>query len=506
MNAKWNLSFVRGWLLYSAPQKISGFSAKGFMRRLRKEKQRGARWHSIRVWRGVFIRAIAGKLLMMALYERIRRNGMHAAVKKMTAVEPVAASPESVKMAIAARMDSDAFQSWIAPLKITVCDKIVSLIAPNQFSVDFIKSVYLNILESAASDFGLGLHIGAGYRAQPIARGANDNESKTFVPSAPIASKHAAFDAFIASEENAFVLSACKKLAGGGALFSPLFIYGPSGCGKSLLAGCISSEACGRTLMMTGGQFVSEFLRAMREHSVFAFKDFCRNCDTFILDDVHVLAGKRATMDEFLQLILDLRASGRHIVLTANAAPGNLGGFDRRMQSLLASGLVADIAAPNKNVKKAMLARADVSLEVAEMLSGRIGADGHLVAGVAKKINAYAELMGEKITIDIAERLLADTLQKNKTPLSMVKTMCDKLGVSYDEVCGSGRARMLVRARQIMMSALKSATKLSLTEIGRLVGDRDHATVLYALAQIEKARASDLILSAEISQMIEECR
>jgi chromosomal replication initiator protein len=431
-----------------------------------------------------------------------RRNGMQATAKKL------AASAEAIKAAIAGKMDSAGFTSWIAPAGIDVCSGVLSVIAPNQFSADFIKSVYSNILESVASDFGLSLHVAARAAAAVVPGTANDNVSKIFVPAAAPAGASAprAFDSFVSSEENAFVVSACRKLASGSASFSPLFIYGGTGCGKTLLAQCVSSASDGRALMMNGGQFVSEIARAVREHSVFAFKDFCRNCDTFILDDVHVLAGKKATTEEFVQLVLDLRGMGKNIVLTANAAPSNLGGFDRRVQSLFASGLVADVAAPTKSVKKTILIRGGVDAGVAEMLSGRIAGDCHLLSGVAMKIKTYIELMGEKVTAAVAERLLGDMLQKNKTPMSMVKSMCEKLGVSYDEVCGRGRARTIVRARQIMMCALKSATKLSLAEIGRECGDRDHATVLYAIGQIDKAKASDLILAAEIEQMIEECR
>lgn len=286
--------------------------------------------------------------------------------------------------------------------------------------------------------------------------------------------------------------------------FSPLFIYGPSGCGKSLLADCIESAASGRTIKMSGGQFVAEFTRSLHDRSIFAFKDFCRNCDTFILDDVQALAGKRATCEEFAQLIMDLRASGRNIVLTANVAPNSLAGFDRRMQSLFASGLVADVAAPTINVRRIMLMRAGVASDVADSIAARIAGDGHLVSGVATKIKAYTELMGATVDMDIAQRLLADTLQRAKTPIAMVKSMCEKLAVSYDAVCGRSRSRGVVLARQMMMVVLKDATNMSLTEIGRVCGDRDHATVLYAIAQIEKLKKTDLVLSAQIAQMIAE--
>ena len=114
--------------------------------------------------------------------------------------------------------------------------------------------------------------------------------------------------------------------------------------------------------------------------------------------------------------------------------------------------------------------------------------------------------MFEHVNMDVASRLLGDVLEKNKTPISMVKAMCEKMSVSYEEICGNSRTRRLTRARQIMMAALKSATNLSLTEIGNVCGGRDHATVVYALSQIENQKSMDLMLNAEIEDMINLCK
>lgn len=305
------------------------------------------------------------------------------------AVKKTMTDLEQIKGAIAAKLDSASYSSWIAPLQFDIVDDVLVLTAQNQFSADFIGSVHSGVLSSVASDFGLGIKICTRGAKLP-ASVANDNNVQSYSPATvervANVSVKTAFDSFIASEENAFVVSACKKLSAGAVTFSPLFIYGPAGCGKSLLADCINSAAQGRTIKMSGGQFVAEFARSLHDRTVFAFKDFCRNCDTFILDDVQTLSGKRATCEEFIQLIIDLRAAGKNIVLTSNAAPNNLSGFDRRMQSLLASGLVADVVAPNANVKRVMLMRAGVSSDVASALATRIAGDGHLVGGVANKI------------------------------------------------------------------------------------------------------------------------
>ena len=410
---------------------------------------------------------------------------------------------EEIKSAISQRMDAACFSAWISPVKFNLCGDVLELGAPNQFTADFISMTYMGVLNAVASEYALTVRVVVSQNKTMVRQNANDNNTQTY--SAPADKKDAGdFDLFIASEENSFVLSACKKMAAGTATFSPLFIYGPAGCGKSILASAINSASHGRTVMMSGAMFVSEFARALHDRTIFAFKDYCRNCDTFILDDVQVLAGKRATCEEFLQLIIDLRAAGKNIVLTSNAAPSNLTGFDHRAQSLFASGLVADVIAPTRAVRQKIFERAGVDAKLADAIAGRVLADGHVISGVVNKIRTYAEIMGEGVNETIVEKLLADTLKKSKSPMVMVKSMCEKLGVSYDAVCGSARARSLVLARQMMMVVLKNVTDLSLTEIGEYVGGRDHATVMYGIDRIEKLSATDLVMSATISEMVEE--
>lgn len=421
-----------------------------------------------------------------------------------TLAKPLMINIENIKGAIAAKIDSASYKSWILPLQFDVINDVLVLGAQNQFSADFINSVHGNVIKSVAGEFGLGVQIVVRGATAKVANVANDNKAQVFAPAQVTESANVSFDSFVCSDENLFVVSACKKVAAGTVSFSPLFIYGASGCGKTLLTDCIANAAQGRVVKMTGAQFVSDFTRSLKEHNIFAFKDFCRNCDTFILDDVQTLSGKKASTEEFVQLVVDLRNMGKNVVLTANAAPNNLTGFDRSVQSLFASGLTADVASPNAHVKSVMLQRSGVASDVAGALVQRTANDGHLISGIAKKIKAYTDLMGVCVDMDVAQRLLADTLQKTKTPSVMVREMCEKLAVSYDAVCGNGRSRSLVLARQIMMVVLKNVTGLSLNEIGNFVGGRDHATVLYAIKQIEKLLSTDLVLSAQIQQLIQE--
>ncbi|MBR3510629.1 MAG: AAA family ATPase [Alphaproteobacteria bacterium] len=414
---------------------------------------------------------------------------------------------ESIMGAFAAKIDSAGFTTWIAPLQIEIDGCCLNLIAHNQFAADYVKSVYGNTLENIAADFLLNLNICVRSNNNVI-QTANDNVICEYSPvkEKQNINKKTGFEKFIVSDENMFAVAACKKIALGDASFSQLFIHGSEGCGKTLLANCICGASDKKVVLMSGGQFVSDFARSLRDKTIFSFKDFCRNCDTFILDDVCALAGKRATTEEFIQLVMDLRNSGKNVVLTANVAPSALNGFDRRIQSLFASGLVVDMVAPNAYVRRSMLINAGVDVTVASELSKHILQNGHLVNGIINKIKTYEELMGEHVNMDVASHLLGDVLEKNKTPISMVKSMCEKMSVSYDEICGNSRTRRLTRARQIMMAALKNSTNLSLTEIGNVCGGRDHATVVYALSQIEKQKSMDLMLNAEIEEMVKLCK
>ena len=397
---------------------------------------------------------------------------------------------------IKSKLDAASFDAWFKNIPVTVLENSATLYAASRFNLDFIRATFKDIFFEIESESGIKINVEL---SRPELRVISNNTGleKTDV-AAPLAVPQ-----FIESDANAFALAAIKKVAAGQATFSPLVIYGPSGSGKTMLIDLLKkSVAATRVIATTGAEFVQNFIRSIDEKSSFAFKDALRKTDIFIMDDVQTLAGKRASAEEFHTLVDDLIRAGKTVVLTSNIAPGQIAGFDKRLVSLLSSGLSVDLSAPSAVVRAVMLTRAGLGAELAEKIAARAPGNGHVMAGILKKIAAWRELDAGDLNEQVLEKLLGDVLEKQKTPLSMVREMTAKLGLAFDDIASAARTKRVVFARQKIMAALKQSTNLTLSEIGRLVGGRDHASVLYALSQIERAKLTDMFLADEIQSLI----
>ncbi|MDR2268741.1 MAG: AAA family ATPase, partial [Rickettsiales bacterium] len=347
----------------------------------------------------------------------------------------------AVKCVIKSKIDISEYNAWIEPLKVCEDKNVIILTAASRFNADFIRATFGAVLRDVENECGVPINLTfARPNLRVIKNPANQNVRQVLQNSSDL------FDGFVCNAANQFALSALKKCAMGRISFSPLVIYGASGSGKSILLEFLRQSAEMRVVMTTGAQFVSDFVRAMRTNSAFAFKDAMRACDMFIMDDVQGLAGKRASAGEFLSLLDDLIRMGKNVVLTLNIAPSQITGFDKRMISLLASGLAVDLALPDKDVSEKILIKSGISESVAKSIAARTPPNGHIISGICKKIAAWRELDCGDLSGSVLEKLLADVLEKENTPLVMVKNMCAKLGVAFDDVMSATRTRAVVFA------------------------------------------------------------
>jgi len=397
---------------------------------------------------------------------------------------------------IKSKLDASSFDAWFKNIPCTVYENSATLFATTRFNLDFIRATFGNIFSEIESEAGIKIIVEL---SRPELRVVSNNViTNAIVPKLT----EVALPQFIESDANAFAVAAIKKLAAGAANFSPLVIYGPSGSGKTMLLNLLKKSIRAITIATTGAEFVQNFIRSIEEKATFAFKDTLRRADILIMDDIQNLAGKRASAEEFKTLLDDLVRAGKTVVLSSNIAPAQITGFDKHLVSLLSSGLSVDLSAPCQTVRSEMLMRAGLSAQLAETISARAPKNGHVMTGIVKKIAAWRELECGDLTETVLEKLLGDVLEKQKTPLMRVKEMAARLGLAYDDIESSARTKRLVFARQKIMAALKISTNLTLSEIGRLVGDRDHASVLYALSCIERAKQTDMLLESEINDLI----
>ncbi|MDR2686018.1 MAG: AAA family ATPase [Rickettsiales bacterium] len=401
-----------------------------------------------------------------------------------------------------------AFNTWFSKVSGRAENGTITLSAPNKFVASCLKNKYMDSLRALAAEMQMGLEISSSFASAPVAP-VNDNAP--VLPIAPAAqtaqADGCAFDSFIMSAENEFAVAAAKRVASGAAGFQMLYLCGAFGSGKTHLARAIKNSAVGmNVVMMSGDGFASDFIRALRDKNAFAFKDKIIASDILIIDGLESLLGKRACLDEFESLLVALIERGGRAVLTAASTPAALTGLPRRLQSVLSSGIVADVAAPNSYVKINMLKSTGVPNDLAEFAAKNSEDNGHITSGLAKKISAWREAFGADMTLSEATRALSGNLSTQNSPEGFVSKMCGALGVSMEDISSSRRNAKIVRARQMMMFVLRSDTKLSLSEIGRLLGNKDHATILYGIKCIEKQKLNDLTLMAEIDMLRNACK
>jgi len=303
---------------------------------------------------------------------------------------------------------------------------------------------------------------------------------------------------------------------GGAVLFNPLFLHGGTGQGKTHLLHAIGHEFQAREpdaviLCMSAEKFMVEFVSAMRAKDTLSFKNRLRSADVLMIDDVQFIAGKGSTQEEFLHTVNEIMASGKRLVISADRSPQALEGVDPRILSRLAMGLVADIKPADHDLRLAILRRkaetagVPVPEEVVAFLARKIASNVRELEGAMNRVVAYATLMGNAIDLAFTQEVLGDLLeasQRRVTIDEIQRRVCDHFDIRHNDLVSARRARVVARPRQIAMYLAKRLTPRSLPEIGRKFGGRDHTTVIHAVKQIEKLRASDHEIDGAVKALI----
>jgi chromosomal replication initiator protein len=300
-------------------------------------------------------------------------------------------------------------------------------------------------------------------------------------------------------------------------LFSPFVLYGPTGSGKTHLLEAIVEQRHRMfpdmpILYMSGDQFMYQFVGGLRSYTVMDFKARNFASKLVVIDGLEFFARKDSTLEEFFYLVKYCQQYGIQMVFSINQDPGTLPDIRDDLRSQLLGGLVHQLHRPTLGQRRdALTKRFDASVieridpAVIDLIVERVE-DMNKLTGMMQKLEMVQATRGYYVTIDLAEALLADELRTSKQLLTLekiVSAVCEFYGISPKQLKSERRTKDLVRPRQVAMylACMAAKPRLSLPTIGRLLGGRDHTTVMHGRNKIEELLSTDLLLRQEIEQL-----
>ena len=336
------------------------------------------------------------------------------------------------------------------------------------------------------------------------------------------------FDSFVTGPSNEFARSVARGLANGSAgPFNLVVLHSPYGFGKTHLLHAIAWEAQARrpqarVVYMTADAFVQGFVRAVMDKQGAAFKEELRSADLLLIDDIHVLGGKKQSQEELFHTLTALVGENRRVVFSSDRPPSALGELDARLRSHLSAALVCGIE-PADAAMRLKIAESKVSAltsalglpgkvkpEVLQLLADRFPTSvRELEGGVNTLVARAGERLGA-LGVDEALQMLRPHLkaggEKRITVDEIQKAVCEHYGLKQADLLSQARTRAIARPRQVAMYLAKTLTPRSYPDIGRRFGNRDHTTVLHAVRQIERFRVEDPAIAGDVEAVTRKLR
>ncbi len=325
------------------------------------------------------------------------------------------------------------------------------------------------------------------------------------------------FHSFVVGPSNRLAFSAAQAVAETpGVAYNPLFLYSGAGLGKTHLLQAIGRMCALRglsVLYVTSEQFTNEFISAIRNRTTEDFRKRYRSVQMLLVDDVQFLSGKEQTHEGFFHTFNDLHNSGNQVVVSSDRPPRELPLMEERLRSRFEWGLIADIQPPDLETRMAILAskademHAGLDDAVIELIAKRVQRNVRELEGSLNRMVAYAQLMNVDITLDTTERILNEvTQEQNRSsidPQHILSEVALYYGISVDDLVGRSRRRAVSVPRQVAMYLLIHEIGLPPTQVGRLLGGRDHSTVIHGAGKINGEMNEDASLRHDVQAIKE---
>ena len=430
---------------------------------------------------------------------------------------------EKVQTEMKQKFGNDIYDSWLRKISFKEeFNNYILLSVTTPFIRDWITSRYLDqilqIVKSHKSEISrieLSLNTNLTQeKLEPKKLGKDEKSSnnvsfiKEFVFQYNRIDPNKSFESFITGESNMLAFEASKKVSEKISHYNPLYIYAGVGMGKTHLLNAIGLKLKeeNKVMFISAERFMYQFVKSIKSNEMVKFKDYFRNADVFLIDDIQFMNGKEAMQEEFFHTFNALLDKGSQIIISGDRPPNKLSRIQERIKSRFSGGLVIDIQQPDLDLRKKIIKfkseelikyysnQINISEEVQLFLSKEIKNSIRELVGALNRIVSFSRIYNKTPNISEIKIILKDLLNysENKVTVDLIQSLvCKFFKISKTEMLSSRRSRYLVRPRQTAIFLTKLLTTKSLPEIGRDFSNRDHTTVIHSIKTIEKLKKND---------------
>ena len=326
------------------------------------------------------------------------------------------------------------------------------------------------------------------------------------------------FENFITGSSNNLAYQASVKVSENISHYNPLYIYGGVGMGKTHLLNSIGLELKkdNKVMFISAERFMYQFVKSIKSNDMVKFKEYFRNTDVLLIDDIQFMNGKEAMQEEFFHTFNALLDKGSQIIVSADRSPNKLSRIQERIKSRFSGGLVVDIQKPDYELRKKIVENKikdlnslyaeqfKISQEITDFISSEITSSVRELVGAINRVVSFSRIYKKLPNLAETKVVLKDLLNlyENKVTIDQIQTVvCKFFKISKNEMLSSRRSRYLVRPRQTAIYLTKILTSKSLPEIGREFSNRDHTTIIHSVKTIEKLKVKDLDMVDNINKL-----
>ena len=326
------------------------------------------------------------------------------------------------------------------------------------------------------------------------------------------------FENFLIGSSNKIAFEASLKVSENFSYYNPLYVYGGVGLGKTHLLNSAGYEMNKdkKVIFISAERFMYQFVKSIKSNDMVKFKEYFRNTDLLIIDDIQFMNGKETMQEEFFHTFNALLDKGSQIIVSADRPPNKLIRIQERIKSRFSGGLVVDIQKPEYDLRKKIINykideltslysdKLNISDEIKDFISTKITTNVRELVGAVNRIVSFSRIYNKTPNISEIKIILKDLLNysENKVTVDLIQSLvCKFFKISKTEMLSSRRSRYLVRPRQTAIFLTKLLTTKSLPEIGRDFSNRDHTTVIHSIKTIEKLKKNDNELSNNIDTL-----